>query len=115
MTVYLEQAVPADPIQATPGFFKTRLIAGGPWVPARLWYEAERDELGAICDDVRFFAEIDGQPTDPFSPRGWPWRRISVVDFQFMTAAAAWDREYDPQSPAANPERPVTQSEVRIV
>lgn len=86
-----------DPIRENdpkPGFYRRRLVRGGPWVPARIWIEpAERvpcDEcdgsgrhgFGPIChacngegkvpihDDL-MYCEVNGEPRDPFDQ--WLW------------------------------------------
>ena len=102
------EPVPVDPIMASPGFFKTRLVKNGAWVPARLWTVEERDpETGDLIADVKYFAEIDGKSTDATAPRNWPWTKIPEAEFRFMTDTAKWARTYAPHLPAANPDVPV--------
>jgi hypothetical protein len=94
----------------TPGFFRVRLVRGGPFVPARLWVEdGERDpDTGELLSDVLTLLEVDGKRVDPFAPgytlMGEP---ISEAEYRYMTKAAAWDRQYAPSAPAANPDQPV--------
>jgi hypothetical protein len=99
-------AVAADPVLSSPGFFKTKSVKGGAHVPARLWKEEDRDDDGDLTADVRYFAEIDGAPCDPFQPPHWPWIAITEAEWQFMTADAAWARENAPDLPIANPTLP---------
>ena len=48
------------------GWFKTRLIKGGPWVPARIWIEREIDhETGELCGPEEYRCEINGESKDP--------------------------------------------------
>lgn len=43
------------------GWFKTKLVKGGPWVAARIWLERDIDrETGELADDERFACEVDG-------------------------------------------------------
>lgn len=96
----------ADPCLSSPGWFKTRLVRGGAPVPARLWLEEDRDEQGVLIADVRYFAELNGESCDPFSPPHWPWTQIAEPEFRFMTADAEWARVHAPGLPIANPRLP---------
>lgn len=95
-----------DPILASPGFFKLRKVKGGAWLPARLWKVERRDENGDLVADVKFFASINGQTVDPWSPPFWPWTEISKDEFDYLTQDAAWARTYAPNKPIARPDVP---------
>jgi hypothetical protein len=43
-----------------PGFYKRRLISRGPFVPARIWIEENRDDDGELLEDVRYCCEVNG-------------------------------------------------------
>jgi hypothetical protein len=104
----------SDPIKTAPGFFKLRLVKGGPEVPARLWREEERDDLGRLVADVRYFAEIDGEPCDPANPPRWPWTRIEEPAWRYLTDLGAWARQHAPNDPQANPMLPVRLATVEL-
>lgn len=54
------------------GWFRTRFVRGGPWVPARIWLHREIDPAtGELTDDERFLAEIDGERRD--AQTVWDW------------------------------------------
>ena len=54
------------------GWFKVRLVARGPFVPAKIWVHRDIDPLtGELTDDERYLCEIDGERRDPF--REWVW------------------------------------------
>ncbi len=43
------------------GWFKTRAVKGGPWVPARIWITRDLDpETFELAGDETFACEIDG-------------------------------------------------------
>ena len=92
-----------------PGFYKTRLVKKGPWVPARIYWQGERDEeTGELIEDERLFCEIDGRPADPFDR--WTYlcgNPITEAEFNLMTADAAWCRENAPTDPKATPLSPI--------
>lgn len=91
------------------GWYRARLVRGGPWVPVRIWMESPTDpETGELIADEFVRAEIDGREVDPAEV----WIRacahpITEETFNYMRDAAAWDRRHDPAAPAANPHRAV--------
>lgn len=106
------EPVTADPCGSSPGFFKRKLVRGGPEVPCQLFTIEDRDdETGELLSDVIYCANVDGVPCpDALSPPGWPWTKISESDWQFMTDDARWAREHAPDSPKAQPTRAATES-----
>lgn len=92
--------------QPEAGLFKTRITRGGPWVAAEI-----------RCEDGRWCALIDGvaqEPnhTDPALAEGvfriWHYgERISDSEHAFLLERARWARIHAPDSPEANPERPI--------
>lgn len=99
-----------DPRDPLPGFYKQRLRRGGPWVAVRIWLEpGERDlETGELLSDDVIRARRDGRDVDPFQV--WPGcasHPIDEAEHRYLDEGAAWDREHDPEAPAANPGRPV--------
>lgn len=91
----------ADPM---PGFYKRRLVKGGPWVPARIWLFQEIDDLtGELIDDERLQAEVGGRYADPEDL--WPWvcgNPISEQEYRFLAATAEWSQRNAPDEPMAN-------------
>jgi hypothetical protein len=54
------------------GWFKVRMVRGGPFVPARIWIDREICPLtGELACDERFLCEIDGERRDV--QREWVW------------------------------------------
>jgi hypothetical protein len=93
-----------DPILASPGFFSAKLCRDGADVPCRLYKIEQRDEeTGELTADVQYFAEIWLEPTDPFSPRAWPWTPITEAQFKFMVDDLKWCLENKPLAPIAQP------------
>jgi hypothetical protein len=101
----------ANAVDTPPGWFKLKLVRGGPEVPAKVWRIEERDEVGDLMADVEYRAEIDGEAVDVLNPPRWPWMRIDRAEWQFLTDTAAWARANDPDHPAAQPRRPRSHSE----
>lgn len=54
------------------GWFRTRMVRGGPWVPARIWIEREIDmSTGELASDEVYRAILDGEIRDPLAV--WQW------------------------------------------
>lgn len=59
------------------GYFKTRLVRGGPWAPARIWIDRDIDpETGELTADERHLCEIDGMRRD--ARKAWDGRLIPI-------------------------------------
>jgi len=75
------------------GWFKTRMVRGGPWVPARIWCERDIDpETGELATPEALRCEVGGQHRDP--SRAWLTlanRPISEAEFHILSAAAVAD------------------------
>ena len=116
-----------DPI---PGYYRRRLVRGGPWVAARIWVERAQREpcdecAGAGCytckgegevpihDDL-LYCQVNGEPRDPFAE--WTWlagQPIGEDEYRLMMARGAWDRNYAPASPGANPAQTIDHLRIR--
>lgn len=63
------------------GFYRLRLVKGGPFVPARIWMDQPVDEHGALWADETLRAEIDGRPASAATlERRWLWMRACTAD-----------------------------------
>ncbi len=96
-----------------PGYFKLRLIKGGPYVPARLWLSPPRDPLtGEMLDRIPGpVVQVAHFPvTDDPRRVAQVWESgetISPATHAYMCVKADWARTYSPHAPAANPLRRV--------
>lgn len=98
-----------QPDKPAAGFFKRRLVRGGPWVPVRIWFSAPSDphQPGQLLDrSPRWQAELDGREIDIWSV--WPGcsgHPIDKQEYDFLRATNAHARTHEPAMPEANPER----------
>ena len=60
------------------GFFKTRLVRGGPFVPACIWWEQEIDDAGELLSEPVLRCHIDGRERAPIDV--WSWLAGRAVD-----------------------------------
>lgn len=69
------------------GFFKRRLVRGGPWVAARIWLEQDLDEeTGELLSDPVWRCLVNGKPMDANDQ--WTWlcgHPITEKEFRLMT------------------------------
>jgi hypothetical protein len=82
-----------------PGYFKKKLVKGGPWVAVRFF----RDDDGALRCEVNGYTEkADGTPFDPDEqwPLCWP---SSESDYWFFTRMREWAEQHAPHFPQARP------------
>lgn len=91
-----------------PGFFKTRLVRGGPYVPARIFREPAVDPLtGEVMERPCLLqAEIAGRACDPERVWHFAWP-IEEAEYRYLVATAAWAERHAPSEPAANPGRAI--------
>lgn len=103
--------------QAQPGFFKMRLVKGGPWVPARIHRPCHCTINGGLinaahawrdtCDRFpRLVAEIAGEDADLW--RVWEnGRPIPQAEYDHLMRVRSWAETYAPGAPEANPRQAV--------
>lgn len=91
------------------GFFRRRLVKGGPWVSARIWLHQEIDsETGDLSAPEELRCEVNGKPHDVDDQ--WTWlagQPIPEHEYKFMLADADWAKTHAHQAPQANPREPV--------
>jgi hypothetical protein len=69
------------------GFYKTKLVKGGPWVGVRIWWDYPIDPVtGETMDRSPVLkAETAGKPSDPYEI--WTWcagRPITETEYRDM-------------------------------
>lgn len=87
------------------GWFMTRMVRGGPWVPARIWIEQELcPDTGELLSDEVMKCEIAGQLRDPYESWHYLFREpIEEAAYLYLMARAEYARAWAPEEPAANP------------
>jgi hypothetical protein len=103
---------------AQPGWYKTRLVKGGPFVPARVFVEREYDsESGDLLTDERLRIEVNGRIIDEEKHAdawlGLAKRPITQAEYDYMTAVALHAGWHDTKQPQANPHKPIDWLSVR--
>lgn len=98
--------IPRDPQD---GYFKTRLVRGGPCVPARIFRDEEKDFVtGKLTGFDIVKCEINGKAKNPL--REWlqlARMPITKADFDHRVAVSDWAKKYDPNSSEANEDRAI--------
>lgn len=98
------RAVVDDP---QPGYYRRKLVKGGPWVPVRIWLVECIDETtGELMAPSYLCCDVDGKPASPDDQ--WPYccdQAISVADFEHMTKLSKYAKARDPREPLADPRK----------
>lgn len=103
--------------QPKPGLYKIRLCRGGPWVAAELRYGPPSDpETGKPLDrSPRWQTFINGRefgngptPESAGVYKVWPYGvEIDEAEFRYLLGVSNWAKSHSPQSPEADPDKPV--------
>ena len=93
-----------------PGFYRRRLVKGGPFVGVRIYQACPLDpESGEPMQRSRpLLCQVNGEWADPYET--WIWvagAKISEAEFNFLMADASHAMEYRPTAPRANPRRKI--------
>lgn len=97
-------------VEPTAGYFRLRLVAGGPKVGVRLFYGPPLDPVtGEELDrSWRWQAECNGKPID--IDRVWPTAGrdpIDAAEYAYLCDLARWAERNAPDAPAAQPHRKI--------
>ena len=91
------------------GWYRRKLVKGGPYVPARIWLDAEIDDVtGELLSDEKLQCEVNGQWADPED--AWQWlcsNPITEAEYHYMMAVRAHSAWHAPSEPQANPRAPI--------
>jgi len=98
------------------GFYKRKLVRGGPQVPVRIWLEQPVDpETGELIGDEVMRCEVDGKPANAHDQ--WTWVAafpISEDDYSHMRARTRWAHAHAADHSITDPYAPVDWNRARI-
>lgn len=100
------QPIPDEP---QCGFYRRRLVRGGPLVAAKIWRVPEVDPITSeLTGNDLLRCEVDGKARDP----NIEWSRlfsnpITRKDFGYEEADAAHAKAYRPNDPKSQPNKPI--------
>lgn len=83
-----------------PGYYQTKLVRNGPWVPAFI--------QEVVSKRLRYACQVGNDPADPYEV--WPMvagHRISVARYRYLLAEGEWCRKHAPEEPAADPKQAI--------
>jgi len=100
--------------QPVEGYYRRRLVSGGPWVGVRIWFGLPADpDTGELLDrSPRWQAEQTGKVIAGDDAIQSLWvsccrEPITRKEYEFLIADAAWCRENAPDEPASTPSKPI--------
>lgn len=77
-----------------PGYYRTKLMAGGDQVRVRIWAEREFDDAGDQTEDDRLFCTINGIESDVADV--WPWcARTPITVEQYAALSESAGKSFD--------------------
>jgi len=106
---------PVHPDRPISGYYKSRMVLRGPLVPIRIMF-------AKVVDGVPYEPDGRGGPHMTVAirlgrmvPMQWVWPHcarhpISEAEHNYMIKLYAWALTHAPESPEANPKRPVSES-----
>ncbi len=98
-----------------PGFYRTRLVKGGPFVPVRLReIPPAFGEDGEPLWDYGYVLTVNGEVRDAIKSRGLAGEPISEADYRHMLAMREHALAHEPDMPEANPDQPVDFNKIRF-
>lgn len=94
------------------GHYKTKLVRGGPWLAVRIWHDVDRRDPDFPDEHLDrspiWRAELDSR--EVALEKVWPFCAKHPIDrseYLYLLADRDHARRHRPESPEANPERPV--------
>ena len=92
--------------QPVAGYYRTRLVRGGPWCAVRIWYGPTHDpETSEPLDrSAHWQATVNGIEQDAYEI--WPWccdKPIDEAEFRYLTGLSAHAKTWEPSAPEAQP------------
>lgn len=99
---------PAITAEPRAGFYKRRMVKGGPFVPVHIWIERELDEAGDLLSDEVVKCTVDGVLVDVSAH--WTFAAgnpISEREFDYLSRVSAHAKARNPREPLASPRRKI--------
>lgn len=92
------------------GFYRAKLVRGGPWVAVRIWHGPPLDpDTGEELDrSWRWQAERNGEPCEVW--RVWPYcagEPIDKAEHDYLLQVRDWAVQHAPETPEAAPTTPI--------
>lgn len=98
------------PITSEPhaGWYKRKLVKGGPWVAAAIWWHGPVDADGEPDGDEVLLCAVDGTHQDP--EEQWTYlaaNPITEQEYRYLCALRAYAQAHDSAEPLAEPRKAI--------
>lgn len=106
-----------DPNQPEPGYYRRRLVRGGPWVAVRIWRGFGRcPHTGDILErGWQLRCTVAGADANPFDQWLWVCREpITEQEFKYLTDIKNYAVEHEPDLPEATPRSAVDFNKIQF-
>lgn len=95
--------------EAQPGFYRRRLVKGGPFVPVHIWIERDVDDAGDLVSDERIMCSVNGRIAS--AEEHWTYccsHPIAEPEFDYLTRLSSYARAKEgSREPLANPRKKI--------
>lgn len=99
---------PASPSDPQVGYFKRKLVRGGPWVPAAIFWAGPRDDDGNLIGDEKLVCIVNGVARDPVDE--WTYllgQPITEEEYRYLCDLRAYAKAHDSAEPLAEPHKAI--------
>ena len=104
---------PVITTEPEPGFYRRRLVKGGPWVGVAIWIEQEIGDEGDLLTDETLACARDGLTADP--DEEWSYcagNPITEEEYRYLCDRSKWAASYAPETPEARPTKSINLGEL---
>lgn len=98
-----------------PGWYRRRLVKGGPYVGVVIFHGCPFNEDGPLDRSRPLLCLVNGEWADPLEQ--WTWiagSRISAAEYAYLLADAAHAAEHRPTAPRARPREKINLLEAEL-
>lgn len=90
------------------GYFKTKLVKDGPFVPVHIFWRGPKDEHGRPTGDEEMVCLVNGKEADVLET----WTRVAdrpiqLAEYEYLVNLGKYAKEHDSREPLANPTAPI--------
>lgn len=101
------------------GYYRTRMVSGGPWCPVRIWFGPPADpDTGELIDrSPRWQATLRGLQYEGDVASLWSWcakHPITEAEHNYMVATARHAVTHEPEMPEASPREKIDFNKLRV-
>lgn len=90
------------------GYFRRKMVRGGPWVPVEIYLKYSTDMDGDLVSPEVMVCNVNGKACDPEDQ--WTYvagSPITLVEYEYLRRLSVWARTSDSNEPLADPRKKI--------